>query len=174
VFVGVDGCKAGWIVVELNTRTNWKVRVFPEISSLWNQNRDAKLILIDVPIGMRDDNPDERRCDKEARALLTTKRKPSVFVTPCRAAIYATTNQEVKIINRNNTGRSVSPWTFGIIPKIRELDTFLINNISARSKIREIHPEICFWALNGGKPMMFNKKTRDGFKERMRVLHRVY
>lgn len=35
-----------------------------------------------------------------------------------------------------------------------------------------MHPEICFWALNGQQPMKFNKKTRAGYAERIVLLER--
>jgi predicted RNase H-like nuclease len=47
-------------------------------------------------------------------------------------------------------------------------------DILARKIIREIHPEICFWALSGGRPMQYSKKKQEGFFERQRVLGYVY
>ena len=65
MFVGVDGCKNGWIIVELTDDDNWKVDIFPDIASLWNECKRASLILIDIPIGLRDSGCDERHCDKK-------------------------------------------------------------------------------------------------------------
>ena len=39
--------------------------------------------------------------------------------------------------------------------------------------VREVHPELCFWGLNGGQAMLHRKKTRDGFAERMAILERM-
>jgi len=44
----------------------------------------------------------------------------------------------------------------------------------AREKIREIHPEVLFWALNGRRPMSQNKSRRAGFDERLQVLRRCF
>ena len=43
--------------------------------------------------------------------------------------------------------------------------------------MREVHPEVCFWALNtsaGGErsPMQYGKKVREGERERLRLLKR--
>ena len=39
--------------------------------------------------------------------------------------------------------------------------------------IREIHPELCFWAFAGRKPMKHCKKDGAGFRERLDVLKRI-
>jgi predicted RNase H-like nuclease len=36
--------------------------------------------------------------------------------------------------------------------------------------LRESHPELCFWALNGNRAMQYNKKKRAGQQERLAVL----
>jgi predicted RNase H-like nuclease len=38
--------------------------------------------------------------------------------------------------------------------------------------LREAHPELCFWALNGKESMQHNKKRQEGQQERLRVLAR--
>jgi predicted RNase H-like nuclease len=79
VYIGVDACKAEWFAVMLTEEGNWRVNIFPNISNLWNQSKDARLILIDIPIGLREDDFNERICDQEARKLLGPKRGSSVF-----------------------------------------------------------------------------------------------
>lgn len=177
-YIGVDGCKAGWFAVVLSEGSNWKANIFPDISSLWNQCKDARLILIDVPIGLRDSDSNERSCDIETRTFLPPKRKPSVFVAPCRSAIYADSYEKASEINAQKTGRKLSKQVWGIIPNIRQVDQLLLADMTARSRIREIHPELCFWALNDGKPMKYSKSKKEEkektFLERMEVLLSVY
>ena len=36
--------------------------------------------------------------------------------------------------------------------------------------IREVHPEVCFWALNGNKAMSYPKKKPEGYAERIQLL----
>jgi predicted RNase H-like nuclease len=45
---------------------------------------------------------------------------------------------------------------------------------AARSCIREVHPEVCFQALNHSQAMQNSKKTTKGFDERKKVLRAVY
>ena len=48
----------------------------------------------------------------------------------------------------------------------------LRGNAKARRIVREIHPEVCFWAFAGRRPMEHNKKTEEGFRERIELLER--
>jgi predicted RNase H-like nuclease len=34
--------------------------------------------------------------------------------------------------------------------------------------------EVCFWALNGQRPMLYKKKTKEGVAERVAVLSPVF
>ena len=165
LFVGADGCRAGWFTVLLYGDTDWRVVVFPDVFSLWEKCSSASVILLDVPIGLRERGSQERLCDTEARKLLGSKRRSSVFRVPCRPAIHAKLSyKEASDINEQLTGKRLPCQTWNIIPKIREVDTLLSSHESARSRVREIHPEICFWSLRDA-PMKHSKKTEAGFYE---------
>ncbi len=168
MFVGADGCRAGWFTVLLDETDNWEVNLFSDISSLWNRYSNVTVILIDIPIGLSESG-EGRKCDKEARPLLGARRGSSLFKIPSRSAVYADTYEEAKHLNRQVTGKKLSIQTWNIIPKIREVDMFLSANLDARSLIKESHPEICFWALTG-HPMKYSKKKLEGFSERIQIL----
>ena len=68
-------------------------------------------------------------------------------------------------------GRRLSKQTWFITDKIREVDDYL-RGAGERPRPREMHPEVCFWALNGGAPMAFSKKDGLGCAERLQVLER--
>ncbi len=172
MFIGVDGCRVGWLAIGLETEGNWQVNIFPDVSSLWESYRRAALILIDIPIGLKTGGKAERRCDPQARKLLGPRRS-SVFPAPCRGAIYASSYQEGCDINQRLTGKRLSVENWNIIPKIREMDSLLLDDISARGCIREIHPELCFWGL-AGRPMQYTKKRSEGLSERTQLLQSIY
>ncbi|HID48848.1 MAG TPA: DUF429 domain-containing protein, partial [Chromatiales bacterium] len=130
----------------------------------------STLALIDIPIGLRSRHADERVCDRDARAVLGPRRS-SVFPAPSRCALEGKTYAEACAKNRECTGRGLSRQTFHILPRIREVDAFL-RRATLPVKLREMHPEVCFRALNHGKPMRWNKRTRAGFEERLAVLQR--
>jgi predicted RNase H-like nuclease len=87
--------------------------------------------------------------------------------------VHATTAREARRLNRAGLGRSVSPWTWGICPKIAQVDALLLANTRLKERVREVHPEVCFWALAGKKPMRFTKGSQDGQAERLAVLQGV-
>jgi len=177
VVVGVDGCPAGWFAVRLGDGVQPKMRVFPSITELWAEWQDAELMLIDIPIGLRDGGHQERLCDPVARRLLGQPRGSSVFPAPCWAAAHATDYGEAVEINRCATrvnddtiGRGLSRQCWGICRKIREVNDFLLAHAGIGDRFREVHPEVCFWAFNHGLPMEHGKKTHSGFAERRAVL----
>ena len=172
-FVGADGCKQGWFVVRLTGEDNWQTGVFKDIRRLWEEFKGAKAILIDIPIGLKEEGDDERDCDVEARRLLHSKRSSSVFRPPCRKAVYSPIDKASKV-NFEVTGKFLPCQTLNILQKIREVDAFLSEHKGARSVLRETHPEICFWALAGRRPMKHRKKENRGFLERREVLESVF
>ncbi len=168
--VGVDGCKAGWFAVRLGDGVQPEMHVFGSIVELWAAWQGAELMLIDIPIGLRDGGHQERLCDLAARRLLGQRRGSSVFPAPCWAAAHADDYGEAVEINRCATGRGLSKQCWCICPKICEVNDFLLAHVGIGDKIREVHPEVCFWAFNRESPMEYNKKTSEGFAERMDVL----
>jgi predicted RNase H-like nuclease len=168
--IGIDGCKTGWFAVITQGKMSYEFGIFNNITNIWDKHSDADLILIDIPIGLIDVSTEERKCDKDARKILRSGRASSVFVTPCRTAIYSEDYNSASDINYKNTGRRLAKQTWGIVPKIKELDEFLISNTAARSVIKESHPEVGFWALNNNSPMSNAKKKNEGLVERLDVL----
>jgi predicted RNase H-like nuclease len=177
VFVGVDGCKTGWFAVFLDLENgnncNWDIGIFPKFQFLidfLNKKYEKAdfLVLIDIPIGLKNGGTGERLSDSEARKLLQS-RKSSIFSVPCREAIYAESYEEACNVNEKLTGKRISKQAWNIIPRIRDVDTFLIENEIFREKIKEAAPEICFQAF-AGFPMKYSKKTPEGFLERKKVL----
>jgi len=169
--VGVDGCKAGWFAVTRNgVDLAWLL--FPMINDLASAFLGAERILIDVPIGLPWSDAPIRPCDRLARKVLGRPRKSSVFPVPCREALTADGVEAARKINRMCIGRSIGAQTWGISPKISEVNRLLLNIQGQSHGIHEIHPEVCFWALADREPMKYSKTTVEGREERLRVLQR--
>jgi len=171
--VGADGCKGGWLAFLAVDGRGWRSRLYRNAGELWNECCGASRILVDIPIGLVDEELRVRQCDTEARKLLGPGRASSVFTPPSRPALAARTYQEACQINYRCTGKRLSKQAYSIMPKIREFDELLRDDPNARRVIRETHPEICFWAF-AGRPMRHNKKKPDGFHERLAVLTTVF
>lgn len=173
IFIGVDGCKKGWFAVKLTDCFEWETRVFENIDALWADFHNAAVILIDIPIGLKEFGVEERGCDVEARRLLGNKRGSSVFSPPCRDAVYSSLDKASQV-NFEYTKKKLPRQTIGIISKIRKVDEFLDTEKAARSVIRETHPELCFWALAGCHSMVNRKREPNGILERERVLQSIF
>jgi predicted RNase H-like nuclease len=179
-FLGADGCRGGWLAVKIALDNSWEVKLFKKFSQLWDYYPQASLLLVDIPIGLRQGSPRprsaerlERRCDQEARKLLGA-RKSCVFRVPCRSAVYARTYDQALARNEKLTGTRLFNATWNIVPKIREVDEFLAAHREARPLVREMHPELCFWSLNGCRPLQYSKAKEAGYRERLELLQTYY
>ena len=173
-FTGIDGCRAGWLSVTLRSHDDWTIQTYATIGEAWAELSNVELILIDVPIGLVDAGAQQRKCDAEARKLLKSPRASSVFTPPSRPALAYGSREEASEANFKLTGRKIGVQSWGIAPKIREVDEFLRAESDARHKIREAHPELVFWALNDRKAMKHKKSRQVGYDERLRVLSRAF
>src|SRR5215469_7043187 len=162
---GVDGCRAGWVAFKVEVPSLATSVDVVDLSKLLS-SRPTNLVClaIDIPIGLLDCS---RACDKAARKLLGQPRGTSVFAAPCRAALSEITHAAASQMNREKTGRGLSQQAFGIIPKIKQVDDAI--RAECQRGVIEVHPEVCFWALNQYRPMTHNKKTKEGAAERIAV-----
>ncbi|MDX1708985.1 MAG: DUF429 domain-containing protein [Desulfobacterales bacterium] len=170
-FVGVDGCKKGWFAVALGSGRKWEIGIYETIDNLWKAVNSPSLMLIDIPIGLPANS--RRLCDRETRKLLGP-RGASVFPVPCRNALQAKTYRQACRINQQIMGVKLSIQSWNISSKIKEIDSWLQRKRAARSRIRESHPELCFWSLAGEHIMTHSKKTARGFLERCAILQQNY
>ena len=111
-------------------------------------------------------------------------RRSSVFSVPSRRAVFAevgpfgdqqsrsAAHQRACAVARETSDppRSISIFAFGIFSKIREVDAVLQSNRSLDGRVREAHPELAFWRLNGERPLPSPKKTEAGLALRRRLL----
>ena len=169
---GVDGCRCGWFYIALGSSGIIEWGVVSKIEDLVANAQASDRIFVDIPIGLPE-GKDERPCDKEARRRLGSPRGCSVFRTPVREALNAGDYEEAKRISRDFTGKAVTTQTFAIMPKILEVDQLLGTSAMARRIVQEVHPETCFWALAGERPMQYSKKKRPGLEERLDVLEAI-
>lgn len=176
-FVGVDGCPAGWFSVGFTHNGSYEARGFFVFADLLAYYAGAELVLVDMPIGLPD-GPNERECDPEAKANLGP-RSPTVFRAPTRHTVntamrtlgnYSQRYNAANAAQRASAGVGLSTQSFSLVPKIHEVDILLPHQAP---QVREVHPEICFWALNDAQPMGANKHTAQGIAERIRVLNAV-
>ncbi|MHA1674321.1 MAG: DUF429 domain-containing protein [Promethearchaeota archaeon] len=171
--IGIDGCKAGWILAKISPEKHLSFSLFSTIKLAWNQMEDAARILIDIPIGLIERSGKPRECDRLARKALGRPRSSSVFPTPCRNALYAKTYEKANELNRKFTKKGLSKQAWNISAKILEVDLLIRQNLRVNQVMWESHPEVCFWGLNRQISMRFNKRKKAGFQERLDILERA-
>lgn len=184
-YVGVDGCKVGWVGVGLDDVGEACVKVCKDFSEILECFGGASLILVDMPIGLPEGVHAYRCCDNKAREKLG-RRQSSVFTVPSREFVdefersksatrpwaYSDANKWIK--GRRQDAKLISQQAFHITGKIAEVDkTLQALDRSIPPEVREAHPEICFWALNNKNVMANSKKDGWGFIERFRVVKRL-
>jgi predicted RNase H-like nuclease len=164
---GVDGCRAGWVVVLLEQQPHspqeHHVKLCVHFAEVLALSPRPLVIAVDIPIGLLGaSQPGGRECDRQARRLLG-HRASSVFTPPIRALLAATQYEQVR-------SQGLSIQTFGILPKIREVDQLMTPEL--QKVVYEAHPELAFRSL-AGAPMRHNKKTHEGREERLRTLEQA-
>lgn len=169
---GVDGCRGGWCYFRLHG-TRYEYGVVDTLDELIERIPSDGPVLIDMPIGLTPGDPPVRVCDALARRTLG-QRSSSVFSPPSRAALDCEDYWQASALNARLTGRKLSRQSWGLVPKIRELDRLLRERAELQRRFMECHPELCFFGLAGGRPMSHYKKTTAGFRERRAVLRALW
>ncbi len=165
--MGVDGCKDGWCAVCLDDG-KCDVVVFRSFTELWVAHSDAALVLVDIPIGLPSKKTPFRMADSLARKILG-RRHACVFSPGVREVHDCHTYAQACEINRQLIDKKISVQYWGIVPKIREVDRFLLLNPSALGSIREAHPEVCFEKASAVS-VKYSKKTPGGIRERLNII----
>ncbi|MBQ8503066.1 MAG: DUF429 domain-containing protein [Clostridia bacterium] len=170
IYVGVDWMKGSWIACEL-ADSSASYKIFKTIDELCNHYEAIHEILIDIPVGLPETSEEALlRPDIEARKYLKAKnRKSSVFPVPLRQLVYAKSEAEVWELNTEFGGKLSKP-AVGILPCIKQVDSFLQNNPEWKERLVESHPECAFQALNKGKGLDTSKHTTEGIEERISIL----
>lgn len=151
--IGADGCRGGWIAVRWGeSLTHRLYRSFAEVLAM-----EASVIAVDMPIGFPDVSG--RAAEREARARLG-ERQSSVFSVPSRAAVMCEDYGEACRANLLNSDppKKIAKQIFHIFPKMREIDRLMTPEL--QSRVFEVHPELAFWAMNGGAPLPLPKKVK--------------
>jgi predicted RNase H-like nuclease len=183
VCAGVDGCKGGWIAVWRKEELPPEARVFNRLEDLVARLPSDAVIAVDIPIGLPDQIIGAGRVAEQAVRKLLPGKASSVFSVPSREAIekgarflkeypykkaYDLTKQVAAATSEPS--RTLSRQSFGILPKIAEVDALLRSDDALCLRLLESHPEAAFCILNGGSPLSRSKATAEGAAQRRAVL----
>ena len=167
---GADGFKRGWRVVlcEIETDT-WLMRDVPSFSEQLKLREEPAINCVDMPIGLPECTPPGgRECERLARNFLRPLRSRSVFSVVGRQALACSSRPDADATSRAAGGIGVSSHAWGLAAKLREVDGAM--SPERQTVVFEVHPELCFWAMNGRQPMQHAKKTGAGENDRIAAL----
>ncbi len=114
------------------------------VENLWEDHRDADIILIDVPIDLQEKSDEKQYCDSKGREKLSLVRHLSVFPTPIRDVVYCDNYESAKAKQEELTDGSLDTQTWVILDKIGELDPFPHELRRSAGNHQKIHSEVCF------------------------------
>jgi predicted RNase H-like nuclease len=158
---GVDGCRAGWVVVH-----DACARVHRDFAAVLAVLPVDAVVALDMPIGLVDEHePGGRDVDRAARIQLGPKRS-SVFSAPPRCALGTRTLDDAR-----RHGARLTLQTLNLLPRIEDVDRVMTPGLQAR--VFEVHPELSFAAMNGDRPVRAPKRSANGSKERRALLQRA-
>lgn len=188
-FVGVDGCKAGWVSVQGTSADALRLVVFPTFSDLLKDMPERSAIAVDMPIGLPDRITGAGRAPEKLVRPMLGARQSSVFSIPARPAVEmggqmtGKTEDDYPLHQRasalaqslSDPAKGVSIQAFYLFAKILEVDELLRADNSLQSSVFESHPEVAFTVLNCGNPMQEPKKIKGrinpaGMDERLTLL----
>ena len=169
---GADGFRDGWVVVLHRSATGTtRCRTVDGVDALLSLPESPAVIGIDMIIGCPDAaEPGGRACDRAARQLLGHPRGTSVFSPPAYDALQADTYAEAQRRNRASgpDAPGLTKQTFHLIPKLRALAEYVTPE--RQDRVREVHPELSFYAMNGDAPVAESKHTDAGRAVRRALL----
>ena len=172
---GIDGCKAGWVVVRRSAAGDGITCAVVEDLAPVFADPGIDVVGIDVPIGLLDGAvPGGRTCDRAARALLGGGRASSVFSAPARPVLGARSYADAaeRSLRSSPHGLKISQQCFAIVPKIAAVDALMTPAVQGR--VVEVHPECSFAMLNGGVAVVEPKKRSVGRARRAELLGRAW
>jgi predicted RNase H-like nuclease len=160
--IGVDACKKGWVGLTSDLCGYFGATI-DELVAAADGDGEVAVVAIDIPIGLP--LVGTRQADILARRLVG-KRKSSVFPTPVRPALLATSHAEGSAVNLEATGKGITRQAYGLAKKILEVDAWVR---TVGRPVIEVHPEVCFATL-AGHSLAHPKWSWAGAEERRRLL----
>jgi predicted RNase H-like nuclease len=153
--VGVDACRGGWFAVVAEDGRFVDTQFGATFAELLTGFPGASVIAVDIPIGLPAEGA--RAADTAARQFVGPRRS-SVFPTPTRASLRASSYAEARLALP-----SLSAQSFALGGKILEVEG------SLEERVCEVHPEVSFAAL-AGQHLEYSKRSWNGQMERRRLL----
>jgi predicted RNase H-like nuclease len=147
---GIDGTKGGWVAIVLEDGRFAADHVFCPVESDFSELADEKVIAIDIPIGFG-----PRSADSAARN----------YVRGAASAVFPVPSRKI-LETPFGPGLGVPAQAHALGPRILHVTELARSD----SRLREVHPEVSFRAMNEGQPLSHRKKSAGGALQRIVLL----
>jgi predicted RNase H-like nuclease len=165
---GVDGFREKWRAVLGDFTTGEVLLLDLALAEVLELPQRPAIIAVDVPIGLPDVTlPGGRTCDRLARRLLGPRHR-SVFSPMGRICLQIDKRERASELSRDRGGIGIGAQSWALKKKLLEVDTIMTP--AAQRTVYEVHPEVSFFALNGGRPVIQSKKSPEGERLRLNIL----
>lgn len=166
---GVKYCRSGWLIVTVQINGD----VISEEHKFCSSLREALCVYpkpavfaVNIPMGL----PQEpvkggRECDREARKILGRPRGSSVFSPPPRISLECSKLEQGR-------RHGLSKQAFSVLSGVREMDRIITPE--RQSWIKEAHPELSFYMMDGLRPVDEKRRTAPGRDARIGLLSRFF
>jgi predicted RNase H-like nuclease len=158
--LGIDWAGRRWVCVVLDS-ANVHVTSERSFEALIDRFSSAAAIAVDIPIGLPPTWPG-RRAEHEARKLVHPS---TVFPTYPRSVYECSVHSDAVALCRERGWPGISRQSYGLYRRMREVEAYA-------DRVREIHPEVSFWKMNGESKLAASKHTWNGLFERRGLLAR--
>lgn len=149
---GIDGTKGGWVAIVLDDGVFTRDQVLRPVETDFAELADVEVVAVDIPIGFG-----PREADKAARRFLTGAAS-TVFTAPTRELLEGPFGP----------GLGISAQAHALGPRILHVTELAHSD----SRLYEVHPEVSFRAMNGGRPLSYRKRWAGGVVQRLELLRR--
>ncbi|WKX69104.1 DUF429 domain-containing protein [Streptomyces sp. XD-27] len=162
--MGVDACPTGWVAVTLRAGGVAGADAAVRLAELLERAPDAAVVGVDMPLGLLETG--RRRADVLAAERIAPHRS-RVFPVPPRPVWDQPDYHAANLRCRELTGSGLSRQTWGLAAKLRQANAC---REAGDRRLHEVHPEVSFAAMNGGRPVAASKKSWNGQAARRRLL----
>ncbi len=163
--IGVDGCHGGWVAVALRDGSFESTLAAERVSEILRHYQGVKAVGIDIPIGA--ERGRFRQVDAAAKALLGSRRS-TLFQIPPLEVLARPDFPSALALCRKITGKGFSKQSHGLRKRMQEVDA----TAKLDRRIIEVHPELSFRAMAGGRPLA-TKKCWNGASVRKSLLEKA-
>lgn len=133
--VGITHENGKWLAAVLQDGDS-VLRVADTLQQLCEEYKDADAVLIDLPVGLPEDQEDAaHRPEPLVRQL-------GLGEVPCRQAVYADNDNAAREINIRVLGRTISAQRLTTRQQLREVDEFILQHSPWKNVLRQSHPHV--------------------------------